>query len=156
AALRREHARRAAGRRGESARRASGGRGAHRAAAARGKRASAEALRAGAARCERAGASRGVQAVRQICKMSKRTLLTYFSTSSSANRGSTSTPNTDGSTNAQALTGNTSENRVIQSEQKRAKVEFRFSDIVGDPGNGKPIEHYAVEIRDQAIVTHED
>ncbi|TVU40845.1 hypothetical protein EJB05_14325, partial [Eragrostis curvula] len=83
--------------------------------------------------------------------MSKRTLLTYFSTSSSANGGSTSTPNTDGSTNAQAVIGNTSENRVIEHEPKtkRAKVEFRFSDIVGHPGNRKPIDHYAVEIRDQ-------
>ncbi|TVU29722.1 hypothetical protein EJB05_21304 [Eragrostis curvula] len=92
----------------------------------------------------------------KLRKMSKPTLFTYFSTSSSANGGSTSTPNTDGNTNAQGLIENTSENRVIEHDPKRAKVEFCFSNIVGDPGNHKPSEHYAVEIRDQAIVAQED
>ena len=83
--------------------------------------------------------------------MSKRTLFTYFSNSSNVN-GSTSTPNTGESTNVertQRLIENTSENRLVVHEPKRGKVEFSFSDIVGDPGNRKPIEHYAFEIRDQ-------
>ena len=60
--------------------------------------------------------------------MSKRTLLTYYSSSSNAN-----TSNTDEGT----------------SQPKKSKVEFCFSDIIGDPGNRKPIDHYAFEIRDQ-------
>ncbi|XP_062217695.1 uncharacterized protein LOC133917884 [Phragmites australis] len=60
--------------------------------------------------------------------MSKRTLLTYYSSSSNAN-----TSNTDEGT----------------TQPKKSKVEFRFSDIVGDLGNRKPIDHYAFEIRDQ-------
>jgi hypothetical protein len=60
--------------------------------------------------------------------MSKRTLHTYFSGSSS-----TSTSDTNDSTN--------------QPIQRR--VEFSQSDVVGDPGNRKPIEEYPPEIRDQ-------
>ena len=59
--------------------------------------------------------------------MSKRTLLTYYSSSSN-------TPNT-----------NTSDS----VPPKRPRAEFSHSDIIGDPGIRKPIEAYPLEIRDQ-------
>jgi len=60
--------------------------------------------------------------------MSKRTLPTYFSGTSS-----TSTPGTNESIN----------------QPIRRRVEFSQSDVVGDPGNRIPIEEYPPEIRDQ-------
>ena len=60
--------------------------------------------------------------------MSKRTLHTYFSGTSS-----TSTPGSNNSIN----------------QPIRHRVEFSQSDVVGDPGNRIPIEEYPPEIRDQ-------
>ena len=64
-------------------------------------------------------------------KMSKRTLRTYFPSTSGT--GTSATPGTNNSTN----------------QPKIRRVEFSQSDVVGDPGNRKPIEEYAHEIRDQ-------
>ena len=61
--------------------------------------------------------------------MSKRTLHTYFSGTSS-----TSTPGTNESIN----------------QPIRRRVEFSQSNVVGDLGNRIPIEEYPPEIRDQA------
>ncbi|KAJ1275611.1 hypothetical protein BS78_05G148400 [Paspalum vaginatum] len=61
--------------------------------------------------------------------MSRRTLLTYYSSSTSG----TPTPRTDEGTN----------------QPKRPRVEFRHSDIIGDPRNRKPIEDYSHKIRDE-------
>ena len=63
--------------------------------------------------------------------MSKRTLRTYFPSTSGT--GTSATPGTNDSTN----------------QPKIRRVEFSQSDVVGDPGNRKPIEEYAHEIRDQ-------
>ncbi|CAN6215581.1 unnamed protein product [Urochloa humidicola] len=63
--------------------------------------------------------------------MSKRTLHTYYSSSSSGNATPIPTPNEN--------TG----------QLKKPRVEFRHTDIIGDPGNRKPIDEYAPEIRDQ-------
>ncbi|KAJ1701028.1 hypothetical protein LUZ63_000807 [Rhynchospora breviuscula] len=63
--------------------------------------------------------------------MTKRTLFTYFS--SSSNTSGTPTSGTDGGIN----------------QPKRTRLEFRQSDIIGDPGNRKPIEDYPYEIRDE-------
>jgi len=60
--------------------------------------------------------------------MSKRTLHTYFSGTSS-----TSTPGTNESIN----------------QPIRRRVEFSQSDVVGDLGNRIPIEEYPPEITDQ-------
>ena len=60
--------------------------------------------------------------------MSKRTLHTYFS----------------GTSSTSTLGSNDSINQPI-----RRKVEFSQSDVVGDLGNRIPIEEYAPEIRDQ-------
>ena len=60
--------------------------------------------------------------------MSKRTLLTYFSSSSS------STP---------------LETNDNTRQPKMPRVEFRCSDIISDPGLRKPIDDYPSEIRDQ-------
>ena len=60
--------------------------------------------------------------------MSKRTLHTYFSGTSS-----TSTPGSNNSIN----------------QPIRRRVEFSQSDVVADPGNRIPIESYPHEIRDQ-------
>jgi len=60
--------------------------------------------------------------------MSKRTLPTYFSGTSS-----TSTPGTNESIN----------------QPIRRRVEFSQSDVVGDLGNRIPIEEYPPEITDQ-------
>ncbi|EEE67072.1 hypothetical protein OsJ_24042 [Oryza sativa Japonica Group] len=63
-----------------------------------------------------------------IINMLKRTLLTYYSSSS----------NTDPSASIENL-----------SQPKRPRAEFSHSDIIGDPGLHKPIEAYPPEIRDQ-------
>ncbi|KAG2630344.1 hypothetical protein PVAP13_3KG475101 [Panicum virgatum] len=60
-------------------------------------------------------------------RMSKRTLQSYFSSSSA------STPHTNEST----------------SEPKKSRVELSHSDLIGDPGKRKPIDDYQPEIRDQ-------
>ena len=59
--------------------------------------------------------------------MSKRTIHTYFSSSSS------STPHTNEST----------------SQPKKPRAEFSQSDLIGDPGKCKPIDDYQLKIRDQ-------
>ncbi|KAL6903449.1 hypothetical protein ACP4OV_004262 [Aristida adscensionis] len=66
--------------------------------------------------------------------MSKRTIRNYFSSSSSGtgNASGTSLPRIDEGT----------------SQPKRSRPEFRHLDIIGDPGNRKPIDHYPPEIRD--------
>lgn len=58
--------------------------------------------------------------------MQNRTLLSYYS-------NSTRTPETNDTTN----------------QPKKARVEFSLSDIIGDPGDRKPIVEYPFEIRDQ-------
>ena len=60
-------------------------------------------------------------------RMSKRTIQSYFSSSSA------STPHTNEST----------------SEPKKSRAEFSHSDLIGDPGKRKPIDDYQPEIRDQ-------
>ena len=67
----------------------------------------------------------------RLFKMSKRTLRTYFPSTSGT--GTSATPGTNDSTN----------------QPKIRRVEFSQSNVVGDPGNRKPIEEYAHEIRDQ-------
>jgi hypothetical protein len=66
--------------------------------------------------------------------MSKRTLLSYYSSGTGSN--SSGIPNPD--TNVDAGT----------SQFKKSRVEFMHSDIIGDPGNRKPIEDYHPRIRD--------
>ncbi|XP_039834621.1 uncharacterized protein LOC120695439 [Panicum virgatum] len=63
----------------------------------------------------------------QHTRMSKRTIQSYFSSSSA------STPHTNEST----------------SEPKKSRVEFSHSDFIGDPEMRKPIDDYQPEIRDQ-------
>ena len=65
--------------------------------------------------------------------MSKRTLLTYFSSSSSS-----TPPETNDNTR----------------QPKMPRVEFRCSDIISDPGLRKPIDDYPSEIRDQVKRTY--
>jgi len=67
----------------------------------------------------------------RMFKMSKRTLRTYFPSTSGT--GTSATSGTNDSTN----------------QPKIRRVEFSQSNVVGDPGNRKPIEEYAHEIRDQ-------
>ncbi|KAG2630629.1 hypothetical protein PVAP13_3KG538480 [Panicum virgatum] len=59
--------------------------------------------------------------------MSKRTIHTYFSSSSA------STPHTNEGT----------------SQSKKPRAEFSQSDLIGDPGKRKPIDDYQPKIRDQ-------
>jgi hypothetical protein len=66
--------------------------------------------------------------------MSKRTLHTYFCSSS----GTSTTLGTNDSTN----------------QPKIHRVEFSQSDVVGDRGNCKPIKEYVREIRDQVRRAH--
>ena len=63
--------------------------------------------------------------------MLKRTLLTYYSSSSNTN---TSDPPL---------------NNEIASQSKRPREEFSHMDIIGDPVKRKQIEDYPSEIRDQ-------
>jgi hypothetical protein len=64
--------------------------------------------------------------------MSKRTLVNYFAKASNVTASATDGPSTRESTN-----------------KKKPRVEFNLLDIVSDPGNRKPIDEYAFEIRDQ-------
>uniref|UniRef100_A0A0E0C1Q6 DUF4371 domain-containing protein n=1 Tax=Oryza meridionalis TaxID=40149 RepID=A0A0E0C1Q6_9ORYZ len=63
--------------------------------------------------------------------MSKRTLLTYYSSSSNTN------------------TTDPPLNNEIASLSKRPRAEFSHMDIIGDPGEWKPIDNYPPKIRDQ-------
>ena len=63
--------------------------------------------------------------------MSKRTLLIYYSSSSNTN------------------TSDPPRNNENSSQPKRPRAEFSQMDIIGDPGEQKPIEDYQYEIRDQ-------
>ena len=64
-------------------------------------------------------------------KMSKRTLHSYFSSSSCSG----STPHANEST----------------SQPKKLRAEFSQSNVIGDPGKRKPIDDYEPKIRDQVM-----